>query len=173
MKMRKVLRDAVACGRKPRAVRTTVGGVLLALAIIIGPLDGHGQQRSASGAPTAQGHPPTAEAGAEQGGSTITVAPQSPAPPAETLSPDERKRLIDRILGMRFLERRAAQHARHGREYLQAAEGHRDQYEKLSDEELRRCAAVAQKERQVSTGGLNTGRILNEAMIAAGCPALR
>jgi hypothetical protein len=170
---RRLLRDAVAWGRKPRAVRTTVGGVLLTCAVVIGLLDGHGQQRSASGAPTAQRPTPTAEAGAEHGGSAVTVAPQSPAPPAETLSPEARTRLIDRILGIRFLERRTAQHARHGREYLLAAEGHRGQYEKLSDEELRRCAAVAQKERQVSTGGLNTGRILNEAMIAAGCPALR
>ena len=73
MMMRKVLRDAVACGRKPRAVRTTVGGVLLALAIIIGPLDGHGQQRSASGAPTAQRDSPTAEAGAEGDVSEVLV----------------------------------------------------------------------------------------------------
>src|SRR5262245_45614369 len=158
---------------KPRAVRTTVGGVLLTCAVVLGLLDGHGQQRSASGAPTAQRYSPTAEAGAEQGGAAVTVAPHSPAPPAEPLSPAERKRLIDRILGMRVLERRAAQHVRHGREYLLAAESHRDQYEKLSDEELRRCAAVAQQERQVSTGGLNTGRLLNEAMLAAGCPGLR
>jgi len=97
----------------------------------------------------------------------------TPPEAAGALSQEERKRIIDGILDMRSLERRAAQHARHGREQLLAAEGHRGQYDKLSDEELRRCAAVVDKERQGSSDRRNTGRRLNEALRAAGCPALR
>jgi len=97
----------------------------------------------------------------------------TPPEAAEALSQEERKRILDGILDIRYLERRAAQNARHSREQLLAAEGRRGQYEKLSDDELRRCAKVVTKERQVSSDRRNTGRILNEAIIAAGCPALR
>ena len=174
MIMRNLPREAAAFGRRPRAVSMAVGGMLVALTVVIGVLDGHGQQRAAAGPQTAQRQTPPAEAGGTgPDGPAGTVAPQPPAPPAGALSQEERQRLIDRILGIRYLERRAAQRTRHGREYLLAAEGHRGQYEQLSDDELRRCTKVAQKERQVSSGGRNTGRILNEALIAAGCPALR
>jgi|SRR5215510_628442 len=70
---RRLLRDAMAWRSKPRAVRTTVGGVLLTCAVVLGLLDGHGQQRSASGAPTAQRDSPTAEAGAEGDVSEVLV----------------------------------------------------------------------------------------------------
>jgi hypothetical protein len=103
----------------------------------------------------------------------LPLRAQQPAPAADALSQEERQRLIDRILGIRALERRAARHTLHSGERLMAAEGHRGQYAKLSDEELRRCADVAAKQRQVSSGGPNSGRLLNSAMIAAGCPALR
>ena len=150
------------------------GGLLLALTVVIGVLEGHDQQRVVAGPQTAQRQTPPAEVGGPgQGAPAGTVAPQPPAPPAGVLSQEERRRLIDQILGMRVLERQTAQHTRHGRENLLAAEGHRDQYAQLSDEELRRCAQVAQKEWQGSSGGRNTRRLVNEALIAAGCPALR
>ena len=142
-------------------MRMVGGGLLLALTVVIGVLEGHGQQRVVAGLQTAQQQtPPAGTGGTGPGEPAGTVAPQPPAPPAGVLSQEERRRLIDQILGIPFLER-------------QAAEGHRDQYAQLSDEELRRCAQVAQKERQSSSGGRNTWRLLNEAMIAAGCPAVR
>ena len=172
--MRKLQREAAALGKRPGAVRRVVGGMLLVTTLLIGSSDSHGQQRAAFGLQTAQSQTPTAEsAGAGQGETAVTVAPQPSVPSAGALSQEARKRIIDRILGIRYQEQRASQHARHGMEHLMAAEGHRGQYEKLSDEELRRCADVNKQERQVSSGGRNTGRILNEAMIAAGCPALR
>jgi len=155
-------------------MRMVGGGLLLALTVVIGVLEGHGQQRVGAGPQTAQRPAPPAEAGGTaQGEPAGTVAPQPPVPPAGALSQEARRGLIDQILGMRFLERQAAQHTRHGRENLLAAEGHRGQYEQLSDEELRRCAQVAQQERQGSSGGRNTRRLVNGALIAAGCPALR
>jgi|RhiMetdeSRZDD1v2_1073273.scaffolds.fasta_scaffold106378_3 hypothetical protein len=167
-------REAATFGRRSRAMRMVGGGLLLALTVVIGILEGHGQQRVVAGPQTAQRQTPPAEAGGTgQGEPAGTVAPQPPAPPAGALSQEERRRLIDQILSIRFLERQAAQHTRYGRENLLAAEGHRGQYAQLSDEELRRCAQVAQKERQSSSGGRNTWRLLNEAMIAAGCPAVR
>lgn len=174
MRIRSLQREAIAVGKRPGAVRRGVGGVLLATTVLTGSLDGHGQQRAAAGLHTAQSQTPTAESGgAGQGGAAVPVAPQPSVPPAGALRQEARQRIIDRILGIRYQERRASQHARHGVEHLMAAEGHRGQYEKLSDEELRRCADVNKHERQVSSGGRNTGRLLNEAMIAAGCPALR
>ena len=132
------------------------------------------EQRVGAGPQTVQRQTPLAEAGGTgQGEPTGTVVPQPPAPPAGALSQEERRRLIDQILGIHFLERQAAQHTRYGRENLLAAEGHRDQYAQLSDEELRRCAQVAHKERQGSSGGRNTRRLVKGALIAAGCPALR
>jgi hypothetical protein len=174
MMIRRLPRDTAMWARHPKAVRTTVAGVLLAFTVVIGILEGHGQQRVVAGPQTAQQQTPPAEAGRTGHGEPAgTVAPQPPASPAEALSQEERRRLIDQILSIRFLERQTAQHTRYGRENLLAAEGHRGQYAQLSDEELRRCAQVAQKEWQGSSGGRNTRRLVNGALIAAGCPALR
>jgi hypothetical protein len=167
-------REAATFGRRARAMRMVGGGLLLALTVVIGVLEGHGRQRVVAGLQTAQQQtPPAGTGGTGPGEPAGTVAPQPPAPPAGVLSQEERRRLIDQILGIPFLERQAAQHTRYGRENLLAAEGHRGDYAQLSDEDLRRCAQVAQKERRSSSGGRNTRRLVNEALIAAGCLALR